>query len=115
VCAWKLVPTHYSLKSGGKAKVVKSNAMCIESLLTNSVFHFEVAALDDHICTIISNMWFSNGLESYGVKHTNPFSPILLPMLTLLMVMVSSSYQCPGFTSHAHGKIKFCLIEWKTG
>ena len=41
-----LIPTHYGLKSGGKAEVVKANMKRVKLLLAGSEFHFKVAALD---------------------------------------------------------------------
>jgi len=41
------------------------------------------------IRAIISDMWFSNGLDSYGVKHSGSFSLISLTTLVLLVTMVS--------------------------
>ena len=68
------------------------------------------------IRAVISDMWFSKGLESYGVKHADLFSPIPLPTLALLMSMVSSlHFRHLGLSSHVRNKIEFCLNEWITG
>ena len=44
----KLVQTHYGLKPGGKAEVVRSNREHIQSLLTRSAFHFKVTPPSDN-------------------------------------------------------------------
>ena len=46
------------------------------------------------IRAIISDMWFSNGLDSYGVKYSGSFSPISLQTLALLVTMVSPHVTC---------------------
>jgi len=35
-------------------------------------------------------MWFSEGLESYGVKYAEHFNPISLSTIALVATMVSS-------------------------
>ena len=68
------------------------------------------------IRAIISDMWFSRGLKSYGVEYAESFSPIPLPTLALMMAMVGSLHFWHSmFTSHAREKIEFCLNEWNTG
>jgi hypothetical protein len=134
----KLIVAQYGLKLDGKIEVVQSNVERVKSLLTDSAFHFKVTTPSggerethpvlqtvkghpyfcEHpiIRAIILNMWFSSGLESYGVKHAESFSPISLPTLALLMTMVSPMYHCYlSSVSHVKNEIEFCLNEWKTG
>jgi len=66
------------------------------------------------IRTVVSDMWFSDGPESYGVKYAEYFNPISLSTISLVTTMVSS--ECPFDTRYSHStKIEFCLNEWKTG
>lgn len=105
----KLVPSHYKLKRSGKPEV---NAKRIKSLLTNAAFHSKVIPptvtnvrltkpsqtvkdvpylFENRIIrAVISDMWFSDGLESYGVKYTEYFNPISLSTIALVTTMVSS-------------------------
>ena len=59
-------------------------------------------------------MWFSDRLESYGVKYAEHFSPIPLTTIALVTMMVNFRHdQHPNHSCLA--KIEFCLNEWKTG
>ena len=42
------------------------------------------------IRAVISDMWFLDGLESYGVKYAEYFSPVPLATIALVTMMVSS-------------------------
>ena len=59
-------------------------------------------------------MWFSDRLESYGVKYAEYFIPI--PLTTIALVTTMVSFRHDQHPNHSHlAKIESCLNKWKTG
>lgn len=60
----------------------------------------------------IKLVWFSAGLESPGIEHSDEFNPISLPTIAFVVTVVSASAGELNAVLRFNLKIEFCIDKW---